>query len=127
MGFAKDIIGLALISAAWANPLGLDLIARALLFVLGFEIMSMFVKVGVLALSVFFYQTFGLLFSLILAGMFGLELLLSFVISGLIFGIILRPVVLFAASFLISHAPLPSALIGLADFALIFLGTRLKL
>ncbi len=125
MGFIKDLIGLALIFLAFSNPFGTDIIVRALVFILGFELMSMFAKVGILALSIFF-PIFGLL-PVFLIGLFVLEFVLSIIIKGFILSLILRPVILTIASLVISQSALPSVLVGIADFLLVFFGMRFKL
>lgn len=127
MGIIKDVLGLALIMIAWINPLGLDIKIAALIFILGFELMSMLPRVGSLVISIFFFETLGVLLSLILVVLFVVDIVLKTVIKGAIFGIVFKPILLAVVSFIVSSAPLPSALMGIASLIIFVVGLKFKI
>ena len=47
-------VGLLVSLVAWFNPFALDMLVRAALFILGFDMMAMSAKVAVFALNLFF-------------------------------------------------------------------------
>lgn len=126
MKILKDVMGLAVVLFAWFNPLGADIIIRSLLFIIGFELMSMWIKVGVLAFSVLTYQTFGVTFSIILGGLFMLDIVMRFLIPGVIIALIVRALLVGGAGFLVSQSAQHSALIGAGYFVLSLILTKLR-
>jgi hypothetical protein len=125
VGFKKDLIGIVLIILAWFNPIQADIILRILIFILGFELMSFFVKLVMLIFGIIF-PIFELL-PIFLIALFILELILSFIITGMVFSLVFRPIILIIIGFLVSNSAIPSISIGIIDFIFIILGRKLKL
>jgi hypothetical protein len=125
VGFKKDLIGIVLIILAWFNPIQADIILRILIFILGFELMSFFVKLVMMIFGIIF-PIFELL-PIFLIALFILELILSFIITGIVFSLVFRPIILIIIGFLISNSAIPSISIGIIDFIFIILGRKLKL
>ena len=97
MGFLREIIGFVLVFVAWFDPLGLDLMIRVLIFILGFDLMSLVPKVGVFVLDYFIgfgYLGFTLLILLVI------EVITTFLLIGIIIKLILKPLAVFGISFL---------------------------
>ena len=96
------IVGIVLALFAWFNPLGLGMLLRASLFILGFDMMGIAAKIGIFALNFFvpvFGEAFGI-FSWTLLLLFGSELviLLTKVAQG--YRLAIKPLAVFVATFL---------------------------
>jgi hypothetical protein len=93
MGFLREIIGLVLIAIAWFNFFDLNLPTRIMIFILGFDMMSLVLKIGIFVLGYF------LLPSLLTLGWMLLvlavtEIISTFLLVGLI-GKIIKPLAVF--------------------------------
>jgi len=97
MGVIRELIGIALVVVAWFDPLHLDLTMRILIFILGFDTMSLIPKIGVFILDYFLgFAWLGWTLLILLAT----EIISSFLIIGKIVRLIVKPVAVFAVAFL---------------------------
>ncbi len=93
----RQVIGLALIVLAWFNPLGLDVTLQAVLFILGFDMTSLWVKIGVFLLDFFLdFSTLGIPLVLLVVA----EVVSRFILVGYLVDYILKPVAVFAIIYL---------------------------
>ncbi|MEM5802272.1 MAG: hypothetical protein QXQ18_02730 [Candidatus Aenigmatarchaeota archaeon] len=103
MGFIKEIFGLALVFIAWFNFFDLSLPIRILIFILGFDMMSIALKLGVFVISFFgFFPYFAgfsnLAFTLLI--LVAIEIILTIFLIGYVFTLILKPLAVFLVAFL---------------------------
>lgn len=102
MKLALNVAGLLVALFAWFNPLSFGMFVRISLFILGFDMMSIYAKVAVFALN-FFFPVFGDAF-----GAFSWTLLLLFMSELIIaaveverpYKLLVKPVAVFVTAFL---------------------------
>jgi hypothetical protein len=121
MGFFKEILGLGFVFISWFNILDITLPIRILLFILGFDMMGIALKIGVFIISFFgfFPQLAGfsnLAFTILI--LVGVEILLTIFLIGFIFTLILKPIAIFATAFLAGLGFQPALILGLIDLIL---------
>ena len=95
------IIGLTIALFAWFNPLGLDVLVRVALFILGFDMMHVVVKILIFWLN-FAFPIFGEqfeIFSWVLLMLLLVEMVLVALRADKPYRIILKPLVVFIAVF----------------------------
>lgn len=101
MNILRQTIGLALIVLAWIDPFSLGLPFRIVLFVLGFDMLSLMIKVGIFIaeylLSHFFGFGVGIGWVLIL--LLIAEVITRFLFLKWIVDLIIKPVVVFVILF----------------------------
>jgi hypothetical protein len=96
------LAGLFLALFAWFNPLGLDILIRVALFILGFDMIEMPAKLAVFALN-FFFPVFGDafgIFSWTLLFLFMSELIIAVIEVERPYRMFVKPVAAFATAFL---------------------------
>jgi len=104
MRFTREIIGFALIVLAWFDPFGLDIMIKILMFILGFDLMSLIPKIIIFVLDYLFFilnYSFGfgwLGWSLLI--LVAAEALLMLIPFGKKINIIIKTVAVFGVSFL---------------------------
>jgi len=92
MNILKQILGVALISLAWFDPLGVNMSFRILLFILGFDLMSLLPKLVIFILDyVFELSTLG--WSLLL--LICVETMLELLKLKPLVNLIIKPLVVF--------------------------------
>jgi hypothetical protein len=92
MSILRQIIGLFLIFLAWLNPLNLEPKFRIVLFILGFDMITLIVKVVVFGIDYFIGLGIGwALFLLVIV-----ELITKFLLVKFFLDLILKPLVIFA-------------------------------
>lgn len=99
MGFLREITGLVLVILAWFNLFEVELPIRILMFILGFDMMSLTLKIGIFAISYFGFQFLSpLAWTLLILVV--IEAITSLLLIGLIGRIILKPIVVFIVGYL---------------------------
>lgn len=96
------VVGLFVALFAWFNPFGVDMLVRVALFILGFDMMNMAVKLGVFALN-FFFPVFGDAFgtfSWTLLFLFMAELIIIVIEADKPYRLFVKPAAVFATAFL---------------------------
>jgi hypothetical protein len=117
MGILRELIGLSLIFAAWTNPLGVDILIRILMFILGFDLMSLIPKIGIfLADFLGLFGFFGLGWTLML--LLVVEIVATFLLISLVVNLIAKPIAVFVAAFFSLGVLKPALLIAVIDFIL---------
>ncbi len=102
MAIIRDLIGLALVVLAWFNPLGVTFLFRIVLFILGFDMMTMIPKVGLFAMN-YFFPTFGDIFgylSYTLLFLFLSELIIMLLHLDVPFNLFIKPLAVFVTTLL---------------------------
>ena len=101
MNIIRQTIGLALIILAWIDPFSLGLPFRIVLFVLGFDMLSLIIKVGIFIAEYLLSHFFGLgvgigwvLILLVIA-----ELVTRFLFLKWIVDLVIKPVAVFVILF----------------------------
>lgn len=101
MNIVRQTIGLALIVIAWIDPFSLGLPFRIVLFVLGFDMLSLIIKIGIFIaeylLSYFFEFGVGIGWVLIL--LIIAEVVTKFLFFKWIIDLIIKPVAVFVILF----------------------------
>lgn len=101
MGTLLTIVGIVIALFAWFNPFGLDMLARIALFILGFDMMGVIVKILIFWIN-FAFPIFGEEFNsfswTLLMVMFS-EMLLVTLGADRPYRLIIKPLVIFAAFF----------------------------
>lgn len=96
MGILREIIGFALIALAWFDPFGFDIMIRILMFVLGFDLMSIIPKIGIFVIDYLFgFSWLGWTLLILVA-----TELITMLIVGKIIRLIVKPLAVFTVSFL---------------------------
>lgn len=96
------LAGIALALFAWFDPLGLEMLLRVSLFILGFDMMGIIAKIGIFALNFFFPffgNTFGI-FSWTLLLLFASELAILLTPIAEEYRLVIKPLAVFVAGFL---------------------------
>lgn len=96
------IIGLVVALFAWFNPLGLDMLARTALFILGFDMMGVIVKILIFWTN-FAFPIFGEqfdTFSWTLLMLLLTEMVLVALAADRPYRLVIKPLVVFAAIFI---------------------------
>jgi len=104
MGLLKDLIGLGLVFISWYNPLDLSMFLRIAIFVVGFDLMGIFMKIVFFLLNLlfpFFGPTTSIL-SWILVVLMGIEIILSFLKIMKILLKIVKPAIVGAAIYFVT-------------------------
>jgi len=97
MRFLREIVGFALIALTWFDPFGLDIMIRILVFILGFDLMSIIPKIGIFVVDyIFGFAWLGWSLLILVAA----ELIAKFLIVGKIIKLIVKPLAVFIVSFL---------------------------
>lgn len=105
MGFFREVIGFALLFISWFNPFGLDLLIRILIFILGFDMVSLVPKLVVFGLN-FFFPLFGTVFGYFawtLLILVAAEIVSLVIVVGILINLILKPVFVFIITFLVTN------------------------
>jgi hypothetical protein len=99
--FLINAIGLVLVILSWFNPFGLGLQVRIILFIIGFDMMSILPKVGVFLLNLLFpFSTaFGYL-SWTLLILFFSELSIAYTKVYKPYRLVIKPLAVFIVAFL---------------------------
>jgi len=118
MGLFRSLLGIALVMVAWFNPLGIDLYLRILMFILGFDMMSIVLKVGIFVIGFFgvFPGVTNLGFTLLI--LMAVEIITTLLIVGLIARMILKPLAVFVVAFLAGISLQPSLIVAAIDLIL---------
>lgn len=96
------LAGIALALFAWFNPLGLEMLLRVSLFILGFDMMGIVAKIGIFTLN-FFFPVFGYtfgIFSWTLLLLFASELIILLTSIALEYRLAIKPLAVFVIAFL---------------------------
>jgi hypothetical protein len=96
MNILRQVIGLVLIIIAWVNPLNLGENFRIILFILGFDMIFLFIKFLVFGIDYFLGIGIGwfLIFSIIA------EVVTKFFFAKSFLGLLLKPLAVFAILYL---------------------------
>lgn len=100
MRMIENILGLVLLLFAWFDPFGFGLAIRIALFIIGFDLMSIFPKVGIFVIN-FFFPVFGESFgylSWMLFFLFLSELVISYTESYKSYRLLIKPAAVFATA-----------------------------
>ncbi len=99
--FLINTIGLALVILSWFNPFGFDLQIRIVLFIIGFDMMSILPKVGIFLLNFMFplSAAFGYL-SWTLLILFFSELAIAYTEAYKSYRLIIKPLAVFIVAYL---------------------------
>lgn len=98
MKLLREMVGFALIFLAWFNPLELEAMTRILIFILGFDAMSMAPKIGIFIIDYFFGFAWLGWTLLILVGAEAIATFLP--LAEKIVKLVIKPIGVFAVSFL---------------------------
>lgn len=96
MNILREVSGFALILLAWFNPLGLSLSTQIVFFVLGFDMISLPVKVLVFTGDYFLGLGIGWVLMLLVIA----EIVTRFLIVNFLFSLIIKPLVVFVVLYL---------------------------
>lgn len=97
MKLLREVIGFGLVFLAWFNPFNLEAMIRILVFILGFDAMSIVPKIGIFALDYLFgFRWLGWTLLILVAA----EAILTFIPFGKKINIIVKAVAVFSVSFL---------------------------
>ena len=99
MGIFRQLLGLSLIFISWFNPLSLTSEWRVILFILGFDLVSLLPKVIIFGLD-FFFELLEPLLAWTVLLLIIVELLARFLISGFLLNFIIKPIILFLVGYL---------------------------
>lgn len=117
MGFIRELIGLALVAAAWFNPFAVDYYIQILMFIVGFDMMSLIPKVGVFMLDFFgVFGFFGLGWTLLI--LLAVEIISTFFLIGLFINLTIKPLAVFAVAFLALGSLNFAIIVGVVDLLL---------
>lgn len=99
--FLGNAIGLALILLSWFDPFGLGLQVRIVLFIIGFDIMSILPKIGIFLLNLLFplSAAFGYL-SWALLILFFSELVIAYTEAYKPYRLVIKPSAVFVVAYL---------------------------
>jgi hypothetical protein len=120
MGFLREIVGLTLIAVAWFNFFNLNLPMRIMIFILGFDMVSLVLKIGVFALGYFLLPSL-LTLGRVLLILAVTEVISTFFLIGLI-GKIIKPVAVFIIGYFVLGFQLALILAAIDFFLNIRLG-----
>jgi uncharacterized membrane protein len=116
MGILREIVGLALVVIAWFNFFEIELPIRILMFILGFDLMSLALKFGVFVISYFgisFFASLGWTLLLLVVT----EVVSSFLLIGLIGKLLIKPTAVFTVAYLALGFQ-PALILAAIDFFL---------
>ena len=102
MNVLKNIIGIALVLLAWFDPLGWSMFVSIALFILGFDMIGIYFKVGIFAVN-FFFPVFGEAFGYLSWTLLMLvlpELMLIAIGIYRPYNFVVKPTAVFAVAFL---------------------------
>jgi len=101
MNILRQTIGLILIVIAWIDPFSLGLPFRIVLFVLGFDMLSLVIKVGIFIVEYVLshYFGFGVGIGWFLILLLVAELMTKFLLFKWIVDLIIKPVLVFVILF----------------------------
>lgn len=115
MGFLREIIGFALLFASWFNPLGLDAYARILMFILGFDMMSLAPKIAIFILDFFVgFAHLGWTLLILVAS----EIISMFLLVGFFINLIIKPMAVFAVALIVMGTVESALAVAGIDFLL---------
>jgi len=92
MKLLKEVIGLALIFLAWLDPLKIGTSFRIILFILGFDMVSLLVKFLVFGIDYFLGIGIGWTLLLLIAA----EIITKFLLMKSLIDLIIKPLAVFA-------------------------------
>ena len=98
MGFLRQAAGLCLMLTSWFNLLSLTSEWRIILFIIGFDLVSLFPKLIIFGLDFFFELLEPMLAWTVLLLIIA-ELLARFLISGFLLDFIVKPLILFLVAY----------------------------
>jgi len=97
MKLIREVLGFGLVFLAWFNPFTLEPMVRILIFLLGFDAMSIIPKIGIFALDYLFgFRWLGWTLLVLVAA----EALLTLIPFGKKINIIVKAIAVFGVSFL---------------------------
>jgi hypothetical protein len=101
MNILRQTIGLVLIIIAWLNPFGFGLPFRIVFFVLGFDMLSLVIKIGVFFVEYLlnYFFDFGVGIGWILILLVIAEIITKFLLFKWVIDLIIKPVAVFVILF----------------------------
>lgn len=96
-----SLVGIFLMLFSWFNPFGLDLMLQIIIFVIGFDMTHVYVKILTFWINFLFPIGGGAFdyFSYFLLGMLGLDVLVAILSLVEWYGLILKPLFIFTLGF----------------------------
>lgn len=97
----SNLIGLLLVLLAWFNPFNLDVTVRTVIFIIGFDMIGIILKIGIFVFNLFFPfdAVFGYL-SWTLLLLFLSELAIAYTEAYKPYRLLIKPLAVFAVAYL---------------------------